>query len=148
MRKAHFAGGNCVPENCSCLNSTFSFRHNQITAVVQMAFVVQAQGQRISALQRQLQKKADEVARLTLELTLAQSSTQVKEVTWFDGGGCEAGSCISAGLLCCTAVLPIGYAGHRALFCMTIPLYARYCALSRTLLGFVAVAACLSTGNM
>ena len=103
MRIARFAGGSCVPEICSCLNSMFSFRYTQITAVVQMAFAVQAQEQRISALQRQLQKKADEVARLTLELTVAQSSIQVKKVTWFDGGGCEAGGCILAGF--CTALL-------------------------------------------
>lgn len=114
MRTAGFAGGSCIVSTCSCLGSLSTLLHNPFTAVMQTAFAVQEQEQRISALQAQLQKRADEVASLTLEVRAAQSSVQVRQapVARFSCDGCEAHGCIISKLLYCTASLYFGYAGH------------------------------------
>ena len=110
---------------------------------------MQEQEQHVSALQEQLQKSADEVAALTLDLKVAHSSLQVKQapITLSDCDVCEGHGCICSKLLYCTVSLYIGYAGHRNSFCMAITSSVWYCALSRMLLGFVAVAACRLAGE-
>ena len=90
---------------CSCLDSLFSSCHSPFTVVMQMVFVDQEEEQRVSALQGQLQKSADEVASLTVDLKVAHSSLQVKQapITLSDCDRCEARGCTLAS--CCTALL-------------------------------------------